>query len=224
MLTVGSGTLTIKDGKYQVLNLIDAAGTASTLRVGATIYDSSAAAKVTLASGVEFADASSRTTAIKITGNALNNTILGGTGKDTLYGLDGADSLLGGKGNDYLRGYDGDDTLIGGEGNDSLKGNGGDDLLMGGAGNDSLWGEDGKDTFIYNNGDGKDIIYGFDSDDMLQIVGTFEISFNMGFSSNTVSFKVGSTADAITLKDFTTTTFNVNGSTYAISGSQIVKK
>ena len=46
----------------------------------------SSAAKVTISSAIETVDASARTKATRIVGNALDNTILGGSGKDTLYG------------------------------------------------------------------------------------------------------------------------------------------
>ena len=69
------------------------------------------------------------------------------------------------------------------------------------------------------NGGGNDVIYNFGNEDALQIVGTFTASLKGG----DVSFKVGSTANAITLKDFTATTFNVNGDTYRINGNNFVK-
>ena len=43
-------------------------------------------------------------------------------------------------------------------------------------------------------------------------------------ASKTIAFTVNSVASAITLKDFTATTFNVNGDSYQISGSKLVKK
>ena len=64
---------------------------------------------VTIASTIKTVDASERTKAVKITGNALANSIVGGKGND---------SLLGGKGNDSLNGGSGNDTLTGGGGND----------------------------------------------------------------------------------------------------------
>ena len=91
-----------------------------------------------------------------------------------------------------------------------------------GKGNDSLWGDAGKDTFLYSNGDGKDVIYGFDNSDMLKITGTFSGTYNK--SKKEVYFKVGSTSNAITLKDFSATTFNVNSTNYKISGTKLVKK
>ena len=132
----------------------------------------------------------------------------GGDGNDVVAGSGGNETLEGGLGNDLLLGGGGDDNLVGGDGNDTL---------MGGTGNDSLWGNDGADTFIYNAGDGKDLIVGFDDTDMLQITGTFSASYSS--KNKAVSFKVGSTASAITLKDFTATTFNVNGDTYKIDAS-----
>ncbi len=96
-----------------------------------------------------------------------------------------------------------------------------DDTLTGGKGNDSLWGGGGDDTFIYSSGDGKDVIVGFEDDDLLEITGTFTGTYNK--SKKEVYFKVGSTANAITLKNFTATTFNVNDDTYKISGTKLVK-
>ncbi|MBR1805266.1 MAG: hypothetical protein IJ774_02640 [Selenomonadaceae bacterium] len=90
--------------------------------------------------------------------------------------------------------------------------------LDGGAGNDSLWGGDGSDTFIYSGG--KDVIYGFGDEDALQLGGDFTASV----SGNSIAFKVGTTTKAVTLKDFTATTFSVNGENYEISGSNFVRK
>ena len=93
--------------------------------------------------------------------------------------------------------------------------------VKGGKGDDSLWGDNGADTFIYAKGDGHDVIYGFDDTDMLEITGKFTAAYDS--ATNTVAFNVGSTADAITLKNFTATTFNINGDAYRISGSKLVK-
>jgi len=194
------GTLTVKKAKE--LTLIDAEGTELTTIIGSVTLDDTAGA-TTLVSGIEVADATARTKAIKIVGNTLANTISGGSGNDKLYGSNGADSLIGNAGKDYLSGQDGNDTL------------------WGGAGNDTLIGGNGTDTFIYNDGEGKDVITDFADDDLLQITGTFTGTYSS--SANTVAFKVGSTASAITLKDFTATTFNINGDAYTISGTKLVK-
>ena len=157
-----------------------------------------------------------------IAGGAGADRIYGNAGNDNLYGGDGNDAMSGGAGNDKLSGDAGNDNMYGGDGNDSLNGGTGNDTLIGGKGNDKLWGDAGADKFIYSNGDGKDIIYGFDNTDMLQITGAFSGSYSR--TKDEVYFKVGSTANAITLKDYTATSFNVNGSNYRISGAKLIKK
>ena len=167
-----------------------------------------------------------------IYGGAGSDTLKGEAGNDKLYGNDGKDSILGGAGNDYLSGDAGDDKLYGGDGNDKILGGSGKDYLSGGAGSDSLWGgagndtlygDDGADTFIYAKGDGKDVIYGFANEDMLKITGTFSTSCNK--SKTEIYFKVGSTSNAITLKDFgSTSTFNINGTNYKLGSTKLVKK
>ena len=195
IFTIGKGTLTVKKAKGKELLFVDANGKARTIIGGAQLLDNSSSSKVTIGSSIEVADASKRTKAIQITGNTLANSITGGNGADNLNGAAGNDKLIGGAGNDSL---------------------------TGGKGDDSLWGNAGADTFIYGNGDGKDVIYGFANDDLLKITGTFSASYNK--SKSEVYFKVGSTKNAITLHDFTASTFNVNSSTYKISGSKLVKK
>lgn len=99
-------------------------------------------------------------------GNALDNRITSGDGRDTLAGGAGADTLDGRVGDDLLAGEDGDDVLLGGigdrllggGGNDSLDGTGGARLMRGGEGADTLragfggeevlWGDAGDDVFI----------------------------------------------------------------------------
>lgn len=194
--------------------------------------------------------ASSLVTSVNIVGNSLANELIGGKGSDTLNGGAGKDTLTGGKGNDsikggadadILKGEDdndklygeaGNDTLDGGKGNDELYGGAGNDCLVGGKGsdtltgdkgNDSLWGNAGADTFIYAKGDGQDIIYGFDKTDLLQITGTFSASYSK--AKKEIYFDVGTTTNAITLKDFgSTASFNVNGTNYKISGTKLIKK
>ena len=132
------------------------------------------------------------------------SVVLGNSGANTIYGNSSANSLEGGKGNDILHG---------GAGKDSL---------WGGVGNDILYGDSGSDSFIYNNGEGKDVIFGFENNDVLQITGDWSASFNA--KKNEIAFKVGTTSNAITLRDFDASTFNINGDSYAISGTKLVKK
>ena len=196
IVTVGEGSITLSNAVY-LPDINIESGDSKLL-----MLDDSSAKTVKIASAIRTVDASDRTAAINLTGNKYANTISGGAGKDTIYGGNGNDSVYGGKGNDKLYGQNNDDTL------------------WGGAGNDSLWGGSGADTFIYNSGEGKDIIYDFDNSDMLKITG----EFSAACTSDAITFKVDSTANALTLKNFTATTFNVNGTNYKISNGSFVKQ
>lgn len=90
-----------------------------------------------------------------------------GAGRDIAFGDGGSDILLGGDGGDFLYGDNsliaanlhGSDLLDGGAGDDTLHGQGGDDTLIGGPGRDHLVGGQGKDTYIFNRGDGVDVVF-----------------------------------------------------------------
>ncbi|MBR4152633.1 MAG: hypothetical protein IKT98_06690 [Selenomonadaceae bacterium] len=139
-------------------------------------------------------------------------------------GVDKVITVVDAKGGNRIIGGTKDDNIKGGKGNDSLWGGKGADTLQGGKGNDSLWGNAGADTFIYANGDGDDTIYGFANDDMLKITGVNakDITGTTNSKGTEVYFKVGKTTDAITLKNFTAKSFNVNGDSYKISGKKLV--
>ena len=78
-------------------------------------------------------------------GNYLN----GGAGDDRLYG---------GSGSDWLKGGDGVDLIYGGAGGDIIDGGAGND--KGAALNDpALFGGGGSDQYVYNRGDGSDVIF-----------------------------------------------------------------
>lgn len=99
-------------------------------------------------------------------GNALANSLTGGSGNDTLSGLDGNDLLSGGAGNDSLLGDKGVDTLNGGDGDDTLLGGWQSDTLVGGAGKDRLVGDiewlnsTGASDTLLDGGDGDDLLLG----------------------------------------------------------------
>ncbi|MDD2893761.1 MAG: VCBS domain-containing protein [Halothiobacillaceae bacterium] len=69
--------------------------------------------------------------------------------RNEMYGFDGNDTLIGGQRDDQLHGDVGDDVLDSGYGND---------ILTGGVGNDFLSGGEGDDVYVYNLGDGNDVI------------------------------------------------------------------
>ncbi|WAG12993.1 hypothetical protein NRZ32_07645 [Aeromonas dhakensis] len=86
--------------------------------------------------------------------------LVGGRGDDVLLGVTGKNNTLdGGEGNDTLQGAGGADTLLGGQGNDLLvSGQGSVAILHGGAGNDTLKGNASQDIYLFNLGDGADLI------------------------------------------------------------------
>lgn len=110
-------------------------------------------------------------------GYAGDDQIYGGAGDDYIEDTQGNNQLYGGDGNDHivgtglLDGGTGDDVLEGG-GSDTLRGGDGNDTLIaysdawtrnnnvleGGKGNDTLYGSFGDDTYIFNQGDGHDLI------------------------------------------------------------------
>jgi len=75
---------------------------------------------------------------------------------------------------------------------------------------------------IYANDDGKDIIYGFDDNDALEINGIDEITAIYNAEKNYVRFKCGK--GSITLQDFTATEFAVNNDVWTLSGNTITKQ
>ena len=111
-------------------------------------------------------------------GDAGNDTIDAGSGDDTVDGGSGDDVLTGGSGNDQLYGGTGNDVLtVHARGDNHLFGGDGDDVLgvdlsgyyangagnhtnrfEGGRGNDRMTGNLSADTYVFNRGDGQDVI------------------------------------------------------------------
>jgi Ca2+-binding RTX toxin-like protein len=112
----------------------------------------------------------------------------------TYQGNAGNDTLTGAGENDYIYGYGGDDALDGGVGNDSLYGDTGNDTLTGGAGNDSLSGGEGNDRYIWNVGDGSDVIneYAYSGTG-----GADEIVFGAGVTAAQIGISINSSRDII---------------------------
>ncbi|UWR79362.1 M10 family metallopeptidase C-terminal domain-containing protein [Phaeobacter inhibens] len=98
-----------------------------------------------------------------IVGDSSNETLDGGAGGNTIFGLGGDDLIIGGRDTlasrdinntidiadleDQTETDDGNDALYGGDGNDTINGGAGDDLLDGGDGDDLLRGQAGVDVF-----------------------------------------------------------------------------
>ena len=119
-----------------------------------------------------------------------------------------------------LIGNDKNNYLHGGKGKDSLTGGAGDDTLWGGKKNDTLTGGDGSDTFIYQAGQGNDVITDYTAGDMLQIFdrkgndGTFTDSIFVG-SSLTLTVQGGGKVTFSGVES--STAININGETKSVS-------
>ena len=100
---------------------------------------------------------------------AGNDTLLGGTGDDTIFGeggndlVDGGfgdDRMSGGPGNDRLFGRGGDDRISGGDGNDTLFGGAGDDTIALGSGRNAAFGNADRDTFTGFDATSENVVFG----------------------------------------------------------------
>ena len=126
--------------------------------------------------------------------------IVGSAGNDVLIGGWGNDTLIGGAGNDSISGGSGDDRIDGGAGNDVLVGGFGDDTLVGGSGDDSLYGADGNDTYIWNVGDGKDIIRDEYGQNVLKIgEGIDPSGVSITREANDLVFLMGESGERVTV-------------------------
>ena len=95
----------------------------------------------------------------------------------------------------------------GNAGNDKISNSGSGVTINGGAGDDNVTisGAEGGNTYVYSNGDGKDIIYNFSANDKIQIRGTTDIEEEI--KNNDAVFKVGK--GTITVKDATTSNMKI---------------
>lgn len=83
---------------------------------------------------------------------------MGTAGNDQIKALAEGSELNGLAGDDLLLGNAGNDVLSGGAGNDNLDGGSGNDNLSGGTGSDTVAGGAGNDTYVWQRGDGVDVI------------------------------------------------------------------
>ena len=109
--------------------------------------------------------------------DASPNTLIGGSGSDTIYGaIFGPNTIFGGDGNDAN--VDGKDIIHGGNADDEMEGDAGNDEIAGSWGDDHLYGETGNDMLgatlrddmkdagqdEYSGGSGNDRIMARDSE------------------------------------------------------------
>ena len=137
---------------------------------------------------------------IQVSGAGGSVTVAGLPATVTLTGPEGANDQLvveGGAGNDVITaaglaagvinltvdGGAGNDTITGSAGNDLLIGGDGNDTVIGGRGNDVALLGNGNDTFIWNPGDGSDIVEGQAGTDTLVFNGA-GVNENIDISAN----------------------------------------
>ncbi|WP_414470843.1 calcium-binding protein [Microvirga sp. M2] len=114
--------------------------------------------------------------------------------------------------NDLFYGDERANALNGGAGNDSLYGGSGNDTLAGGTGNDFLRGESGSDTYVFNVGDGQDIIsdsgFGSGDVDVLQFgsgISAANVTVSQADTGRDLVLTIG--ADKVTLDDVVNSTY-----------------
>lgn len=153
---------------------------------------------------------------------AKNHLSLGTLGNDiitirdnkahTINTFFGDDVINGGNKDDILNGEIGNDIILGNLGNDKLYGGLGNDILNGGQGNDYLNGSYGNDIYVYNAGDGKDIIRDIAGSDTLDlssfslndlVVDKHNKDLVINFTSDTTS------QDSITIKHWDNTAYQI---------------
>ncbi len=142
-----------------------------------------------------------------LSGSTGDDLLAGEEGNDKLNGDDGRDTLYGDAGDDVLSGGAGNDWLSGAAGNDSLDGGNDNDQLAGGAGNDTLKGYTGSDTYMFNAGDGQDIITEGYSDkgdvDTLRFgEGVLATDVVMQRSGNDLLINFTGNTDSVTVADY----------------------
>lgn len=139
--------------------------------------------------------------------NTQNNSIFGGAGIDYIVGFDTNSTFYGGTENDKIAIYGNKNKIFGEEGNDAILLSGGsNNIVNGGFGNDIIILEGSKNSIIeYSEGDGNDIIYGYEENDRINIAGNYSTST----SGQNVLLLVGT--ETITLDSAKGLIINVNG-------------
>ena len=118
--------------------------------------------------------------------------------------VDQGNVINGTSSNDVLTGGSGDDTIYGFNGNDALGGGAGDDMLYGGA---------GDDTYVFNLGDGRDLIseQGGSGSDTLQFgagILAANVSVSLANNNTDIILKIAGTSDQVTLAGANSGNFN----------------
>ena len=190
ILTVGTGnnkgTITLQNAKGKTITYLDAKNVEYTWPKEIEVND--AVTKVTILDAYskdsfKIADYGADYTGVKtIDASAVQHDM-------SITGNDKANGIVGTEEDDYIDGGKGKDTILGGDGNDTL---------VGGKGNDNLTGGAGKNVFVYNNGDGDDVITDYKHGDIIKI-NSGTISSTAVLNGNDYVFTTGN--GSITVKN-----------------------
>ena len=127
-------------------------------------------------------------------------------------------------GNDSVKNFVSKAKIDTGAGSDVIENYGTKVSMNGGSGTDSLWGGAGNDTFAYTVNQGTDRIYDWESGDMLKIFtadgsrGSFKSS---KYSGGDLTLTITGGGKVIFSDVSSSDKFNINGTTYRISGSKL---
>ncbi|MES2677735.1 MAG: calcium-binding protein [Pseudomonadota bacterium] len=129
-------------------------------------------------------------------------TMLYNSDNAQIEGDDYQDSIIAGDSDNQINSYYGDDYIDAGAGNDVIYASEGDDMIIAGKGNDTIYGGDesyiygefkDNDTYVYNIGDGQDVIYdyhGSESGGDIKETGRDRIIFGEGIAASDLIFSV----------------------------------
>jgi len=118
------------------------------------------------------------------------------------------ENVIGSDFGDYLFGNAADNILEGGDGVDRLRGHTGNDTLIGGTGDDNLIGGTGADEFVFNDGDGADVVVDFQNNtDLIRLLdyGFADVAAALATATEVgsdVVFALGD-GDVLTVEDIT---------------------
>lgn len=243
ILSVGEGTLTIKNGKGAPIKIVDSSGVASltVFKAGTSAYDSETGTFtgdstrnlfVTTPKGIAY---NARRTALTATAafkgveidakkywptvQAINVSAVNRGVR--VKGTDDVTSITGSRYSDVLYAGNASSILNGGSGHDVLYGGAGNDILYGGAGNDTIYGGAGADVFRYANGTGHDTIADYEAEDIVQILKGTVAKATLENSGDDVRLVVGKGSLMLKNTGSKDITVNDTSGSYVLGGNWI---
>lgn len=167
VITVGSHKITVKNAKDKYIQVQDASGETTWYPEKREDVMSYSNGTVTVKKGYSQKYFSADDFASGFAGDVENINAAAVTHVMTIVGNDVANSIVGGKSKDTIYGGEGADTIVGGKGADKL------------------YGGDDADVFVYNKGDGNDVIADYETEDILSFSGV-TVKNHVNKSGNTV--------------------------------------